>query len=299
MSIFKYFMVTSVCLLGACTDGSVQTDSFDRLESPSPMMAPAPMMSKSSGRQMDTFGDEGGPVEQTAYMAYRYNYDFALPVEAVPSSADKHAQICTDAGPELCQIISRSTQEYNPDNVSASLYLRAEPVWLVGYTKTIMDTVEGADGKMTSSSVSAEDLTRQILDVDARLSAQITLRERLTALLETRDAKLPDLLALERELARVQGEIESATSSLKALRQRVGMSIVNVNYQTRSRAVSNSAVAPIGRALKQFVATLSEGLASVITFLAMMLPWFLLVILPGILGLVWLKRRLSKKASKT
>jgi hypothetical protein len=298
MSIFRYFMVTSIGLLGACTDSSVQADRFDMLESP-PMMAPAPMVSKSSGRQANEFAEDGGQVEQPAYMAYRYNYDFALPVGAVPSSADQHAQICMDAGPKLCQIISRSTQEYNPDNVSASLYLRAEPEWLVGYTKTIADTIVGADGKMTSSSVSAEDLTRQILDVDARLSAQITLRERLSALLETRDAKLPDLLALERELARVQGEIESATSSLKALRQRVGMSIVNINYQTRSRAVSNSAVAPIGRALKQFVATVSEGLASVIYFLAMMLPWFLLVILPGIFGLVWLKRRLSKKTSKT
>lgn len=294
MSIFKCFVVSSVVLLAACSDNSVQSE-HGRLD----MAAPAPMMSKSSGRQMDTFADEAGTVEQTAYMAYRYNYDFALPVGSVPSSAERHAQICLDAGPKLCQIISRSTQEYNPDNVSASLYLRAEPEWLVGYTKTMMDTVEGADGKMTSSSVSAEDLTRQILDVDARLSAQTTLRERLTALLETRDAKLPDLLALERELARVQGEIESATSNLKALRQRVGMSIVNVNYQTRSRAVSTSAVAPVGRALKQFVSTLSEGLASVITFLAMMLPWFLLVILPGIFSLVWLKRRLSKKASKS
>jgi hypothetical protein len=293
MSIRKCFVVSSLVILAACTDGSVE------FETSSDFAAPAPMMSKSSAPQMDEYAGNAGEVEQTAYMAYRYNYDFALPVGSVPSSVDRHAQICLDAGPKLCQIISRSTQEYNPDNVSASLYLRAEPTWLVGYTQTIMDTVEGADGKMTSSSVSAEDLTRQILDVDARLSAQITLRERLMALLETRNAELPDLLALERELARVQAEIESATSNLKALSQRVGMSIVNINYQTRSRAVSNSAVAPIGRALKQFVATVSEGLASVITFLAMLLPWFLLVILPGIFSLVWLKRRLSKKSSKT
>lgn len=293
MSIFKCLIVSSVCLLAACADGDVQTERLDFVA------APAPMMSKASGPEMDGSAGRGGAVEQTAYMAYRYNYDFALPVGFVPSSVDRHAQICIDAGPKFCQIITRSTQEYNVDNVSASLRLRAEPEWLIAYTKTIMSTVEDADGKMTSSSVSAEDLTRQILDVDARLSAQRTLRDRLSALLETRDAKLPDLLALERELARVQGEIESATSTLKALRQRVGMSIVNINYQTRSRAVSSSAIAPIGRALKQFVATLSEGFASVIYFLAMVLPWFLLIILPGIFGGLWIKRRRSKKVSKT
>lgn len=291
MSIFKFLGASAVILLASCSDSDVQSQ-YDRLDMAA---APAPMMSKSAGPEMEMSGGQGGESAPTSYMAYRYNYDFALPVAAVALTADRHAQICTDAGPKLCQIISQSTQEYNPDNVYASIQLRAEPAWLVGYTTTLHDTVETADGKMTSSSVSAEDLTRQILDVDARLSAQTTLRDRLIALLETRNAELPDLLALERELARVQGEIESATSTLKALRQRVGMSIVTMNYQTRSRAVSNSAVAPIGRALKGFIGTLSEGMASVIYFLAMILPWFLLVILPGIFGVVWFRRRRARK----
>jgi hypothetical protein len=291
MSIFKSIAASSVMLLVACTDGGVQS----QIEQMDMVAAPAPMMSRSAGPDMESSGGVGGATAPTSYMAYRYNYDFALPVAAVPLTADRHAQICVDAGPKLCQIISRSTQEYDPDNIYASIQLRAQPDWLVGYTKTLLDTVETAEGKMTSSSVSAEDLTRAILDVDARLSAQTTLRDRLSALLETRNAELSDLLALERELARVQGEIESATSTLKALRQRVSMSIVTMNYQTRSRAVSSSAVAPIGQALKDFIGTLSDGMASVIYFLAMILPWFTLVILPGILGVVWFRRRRARK----
>lgn len=293
MSFAKYLLVPSMVLLAACSDGN------DALEYEADMAAPAPMMMKSSAPQREmAVGDSSGSddVQQTSYMAYRYNYDFALPVASVPVTVDRHAQLCLDAGPKLCQIISRSTQEYNPDTVSASLQLRAEPKWLESYTRTILDSVDEADGKMTSSSVSAEDLTRQILDVDARLSAQITLRDRLTALLETRNAELPDLLALERELARVQGDIESATSRLKALRQRVGMSILTINYQTQTRAVSSSAVSPIGRALKQFVSTLSEGFASVISFVAVLLPWFLLIILPGVFVLRWMLRRRNRSS---
>lgn len=151
---------------------------------------------------------------------------------------------------------------------------------------------------MTHSGVSAEDLTRSILDTSARLKAQTTLRTRLEGLLETRDAKLPDLLALERELARVQGQIESATTQLNVLRKRVSMSVVDINYQTKQVAVSRGAFSNVGRAIKGFVGDFADGLASVIEFFARVLPWLLLVILPGL----WLVRRFwrgrrTKKAS--
>jgi len=151
----------------------------------------------------------------------------------------------------------------------------------------MQSSVKAAKGKMINNSVSAEDLTRQILDTDARLKAQTTLRDRLQGLLATRDAKLNDLLALERELARVQAQIESATTTLNLLRKRVSMSVVNISYNSQNVAVSQSALAPIGRALKGFIGRFSSGLANVINFLAAILPWFILVILPGL----WLLRR--------
>ena len=44
----------------------------------------------------------------------------------------------------------------------------------------------------------------------------------------------------------------------------------------------------IARAIKGFVGDFSRGLASVIEFFAAILPWLLLVILPGL----WLLRRI-------
>ena len=168
------------------------------------------------------------------FLAYRYNYGFRLPARAVAATSKSHAQTCLDAGPRLCQVINSSTSAYNEDNVTANLSLRAEPDWLEGFKTSMQSSVEAAKGKMTNNSVSAEDLTRQILDTDARLKAQKTLRDRLQGLLATRDAKLNDLLALERELARVQSQIESATTTLNVLRKRVSMSVVNINYQRRA-----------------------------------------------------------------
>jgi len=231
-----------------------------------------------------------------SFLAYRYNYGFSLPTKSVAAIAQSHAQICLDAGPNKCQVLNSSTSAFNDDNVNANLSLRAAPNWLDGFKSEIQSSVEAAKGKMINNSVSAEDLTRQILDTDARLKAQTTLRDRLQRLLATRDAKLNDLLALERELARVQSQIESATTTLNVLRKRVSMSVVNINYQSQSVAVSQSALAPIGRALKAFVGGFSRGLGDVINFMAAILPWFILVILPGL----WLLRRWwrSRHASK-
>ncbi len=242
---------------------------------------------------------QDNPSSQS-FLAYRYNYGFSLPAKSVAATAKSHAQICLEAGPNKCQVLNSSTSAYNKDQVSANLSLRAEPNWLDSFKSEIQSSVEAAKGDMTNNSVSAEDLTRQILDTDARLKAQTTLRDRLQRLLATRDAKLNDLLALERELARVQSQIESATTTLNVLRKRVSMSVVNINYQSQSVAVSQSALSPIGRALKGFVGGFSRGLADVINFLAAILPWLILVIIPGLwLMRKWWRGRQIRKSSVT
>ena len=234
------------------------------------------------------------PTAQS-FLAYRYNYGFQLPAKSVAATSKSHADICIKAGPSKCQVLSSSTSAQNEDYVSARLSLRAEPSWLETFTAQMQSSVKDAKGKMTGSSVSAEDLTRQILDTDARLKAQTTLRDRLQGLLATRNAELKDLLALERELARVQGQIESATTTLNVLRKRVSMSVVDINYQSQSVAVSQSALAPIGRALKNFVGEFAYGLSNVIGFFAGILPWLIFVIIPGI----WISMKLWRRRKKS
>ena len=284
----------SLLLLAGCNESSSYSFHGSRSAAPPPVAMESDMAySKVASEPAPTASNN--PTSQS-YLAYRYNYGFDLPARSVAATAKSHAEICQDAGPGKCQLLSSSTNDSNNDYVSANLSLRAEPAWLETFIGQIQTSVSEQDGRMTSNSVSAEDLTRSILDTDARLKAQTTLRDRLQGLLATRDAELPDLLALERELARVQSEIESATTTLAVLRQRVTMSQVNINYQSQSVAVSRSAFAPIAAALKSFFGELSQGLAGVISFFAFILPWLLFVILPGLFLLRWIWRRRKKKS---
>lgn len=231
------------------------------------------------------------------YLAYRYGYGLVMPSAAIKSTADKHMQICRDAGPSKCQITGSNTQTHSKQNIRANLSLRAEPKWLESFVAQMKLDIADIKGRVESENTSVEDLTRAILDTDARLKAKLVLRTRLENLLETRDAKLADLLSLERELARVQAEIESATANLKALQARISMSVVNINYTSERLAVSRSSISPIGRALKDFVSILSGGVAGVINFFAYLLPWFIFVILPGFFVGRWFFRTQRRKTN--
>lgn len=280
--------------LVACEDGSNYSGAMDMAEAD---FAPAPQTIQKTARSESEITGANDANSAAAYLAYRYGFGLVMPSKSVKATSDKHMQICRDAGTSKCQITGSNTNNRSDTDVRANLSFRAEPEWLQTFITGMKADVAEVNGRIESENTNVEDLTRAILDTDARLKAQKTLRTRLENLLETRDAKLPDLLTLERELARVQAEIESATANLKALRARVSMSVVNISYTSERVAVSRSSVSPIGSALKDVVSIVSEGIAGVILFFAFLLPWLIFVIIPGFFAGRWFWRRRKKAKS--
>lgn len=83
-------------------------------------------------------------------------------------------------------------------------------------------------GRLDSVNVTAEDVGEEYVDVGARLDNSRRLEQRLVALLATRTGKLSDVLAVERELARVREEIERYEGRLRYLRTRAALSTLSV-----------------------------------------------------------------------
>ena len=75
-------------------------------------------------------------------------------------------------------------------------------------------------GRATHRTVRREDVTEQVVDVEARLGTLRAVRERLREYLQRADA-MADLVQVERELARVQGEIDLLEARQRALSSRV------------------------------------------------------------------------------
>jgi hypothetical protein len=240
----------------------------------------------------------GQPVDPVSYLAYSYALGLEVPGERLIGLMDGHAAACRSAGLRVCQVVG-SSRHGDPDaRLGGSLSLRAEPEWLQRFMQGAQRDAVGADGRVTRQSTSTEDLTRSIIDTEATLRAKRGLRDRLQQLLATRPGSLADLLAVERELARVQGELDSTESNLTAMRTRVSMSALTIEYESTARAVAGSTLEPLRLALIGFLDTLIESTAALVEVVGGLLPWVLAIWL-----LVWLllrfrRRRASRRAAR-
>jgi len=277
--------------------------SRDEAYAPGVAEAEAPMADMAVGRSAAYGGADiappapapGGEVANAGVMlAYSYSMGIKAPKTAIAPLVAAHERACVEAGPSVCQVMGSSVNSYGDDHVSGYLNLRAEPKWLETFRGGVASDAEKSGGELAANTVSTEDLTQYIIDTSARLEAKKTLRERIRNLLETREGSLNDVLAAERALADVQGEIDSMTASLEAAKARVAMSALSISYSSDPET-SVSMWKPLGEAFQSFGRTSMQSLADAVNFVARTWPFFILgLIVLGILRLWWLGRR--KKA---
>jgi hypothetical protein len=223
-------------------------------------------------------------------IAYSYQRAVEVPFVHVRSLLEQHARACRDAGAAVCLIEGSNTYSQGENHIVGNLTVRATPAWIEAFLGGLESEVTGLKGRVTSANQTAENLTRQITDSEARLRALKTLRERLTALLADRPGRLADLLELERELARVQGEIDAYESMVAVMRERVSRSALTVSYTSAPVAFSEDAWEPLKQAFNDFAVNAATAFGMLITLVAVLLPW--VVVVGGLIWLgVWFVRR--------
>ncbi|MEO6447371.1 MAG: DUF4349 domain-containing protein [Gemmatimonadaceae bacterium] len=95
-------------------------------------------------------------------------------------------------------------------------------------------------GTVETITSDAQDVGEEFVDLSARVRNARRLETRLVALLDTRTGKLEDVLAVERELARVREDIERLEGRLRYLETRVATSTLLVTLHERAPLVSAS-----------------------------------------------------------
>lgn len=95
-------------------------------------------------------------------------------------------------------------------------------------------------GRVEQSSTSVQDVGEEFVDLNARMANSKRLESRLIDLLATRTGRLEDVLAVERELARVRQEIERSEGRLRYLGARVAMSTLSVTVSEREPVVGEN-----------------------------------------------------------
>ena len=111
------------------------------------------------------------------------------------------------------------------DGSSADLQLRV-PSALLDATMNEVASL----GAVRERSVSAQDITDQIIDLDARRAALTATRDRLRELLKRAEG-IRAIMEVENELTRVQGQLDSMDRQLESMRDRVALSQLSVRLE--------------------------------------------------------------------
>jgi len=142
----------------------------------------------------------------------------------------------------------------------------------------LTDIIKKSGGYESATSIEGEDLSKQIIDTEARLRSRTLLSKRLTELLRTRDGSVDELVKAERAVTEVNEEIDKARGWLKEMRGRIAFSKVIVNYESDSPG-AGSFTAPIRNAWNSMSSILGSSIGSLITIVTVTLPWILLLAL--------------------
>ena len=107
----------------------------------------------------------------------------------------------------------------------------------------------GSMETLASTSTSSEDVTTQLIDVEARIKAQQASVERVRQLLAQAQS-IRDIMAIESELAQRQAELDSLAQQQAYLKDQTSMATVKVNIERsptrrpRSRRTTTPASSP-------------------------------------------------------
>lgn len=175
---------------------------------------------------------------------------------------------------------STQVQHYQGAVSSATLVLRIPQAQFGALVPKLREL-----GEISAENTAAEDVTDQYVDVAARLASAKTLEKRLLELAAERGSGVEALLAVERELARVRGEIESYEGRMRQWNDQIAMSTLTLQIATRAPAIAavpepglgtriTSGFAESISAMKDFFASASVALVSLLPWLVFLIPAF-------------------------
>lgn len=226
-------------------------------------------------------------------MAYVYDYGFRLEAEGIADLQERHADMCQAAGPYVCQIVSQShSGRVDDDFASGRLELAVIADQARAFGTRLGAAAETVGGEQVTAAITGEDLTKNMVDTEARLRSRRALRDRMMEVLRTRTGSVEELVEAERSVARINEEIDAANSWLAEMRQRVAFTRINIDYSTAA-APSSDFLGPVSTAVSSIGSILGYLLAIAIVLGSVAIP-----IVAGVYGVRWAKAKLATNTAE-
>jgi hypothetical protein len=219
------------------------------------------------------------------YVAVRHDLGILTPADGVQAAWKAAVDACLSAGCELLASSIDHDDERRP--VSAMLDARLPPAALPAFLDRL-----GGLGRVGRHSTTADDRTDEVIDTEAKQKNMAEFRDSLRRMLATSGARLKDLIEVERELTRVQSDLDSLATRRKTLANDTDKVRVAVSFGAVPSVLETGMWAPVKQAALRAGHVLARSLATLIETTIALLPW-LLVLVAATLAVraVWRRRR--------
>jgi Domain of unknown function (DUF4349) len=217
------------------------------------------------------------------FIALRHSLTLETSASRIKPVFESWAQRCVFPHCELQ--VANFAREAQGTPASATLEMRIQPKQADGFIAALTQ-----DADIVAHNRSSEDRTDQVIDVEAQQKNLTQLRDQLRAMLSQRSGSLKDTLEVQRELANTQSRLDSLAGMRKVLANETEKVSLSVNLQAKPEPLSAQVWSPLREAWQNMGSVTASSTASIVTFVAAILPW-LVIGLP----VLWLLRRVWKR----
>lgn len=299
MKFYKFLALTLLLsLLTACASQRVQNESA-RVARPevkegfvandSKSLASNKPESETTKVSLDQAGQSQTVAEAMDRKILR-NADLTLEVSAPQETQRKIASIAESAGGFVVTSESKQLQTAGgaTHELEVNLVIRV-PAAQFGPT---LDQIRSTSNRVIQEKITGQDVTEEFIDLEAHLKTQKALELQFLEIMK-QARKVEDALEVQRQIAGVRSEIEKLEGRKRYLENRASLSTITVSLQTPTAIAVNTS--GFGRDIREAVADSVQVAISIVLFLIrfviVMVPVFLLIILPGYLITRQLLRR--------
>ncbi len=182
-------------------------------------------------------------------------------------------------------LVQSDVQTNDASSLGRTIVVRIAPQYFEAFIAEVGKGVNHFDRK----DVSAEDVTEEYVDVEARIKAKKILEERYFDLLKKAN-KISEMLLIEKELATIREEIEAQQGRLKFLQNRVAQSTVTIDFYKKQDVILGSTES-YGSKMRDALKSGFNGLSSF--FLGLLYMWPIILIF--VIVYIVYRKKIKKK----
>jgi Domain of unknown function (DUF4349) len=238
------------------------------------------------------------PAQSGESYIYDHNLTVSMASEFIKARFERARDRCQNDPALKCKITSASFRLLGgPDaplpvaNLSVALPHDGVTVFEESLLAALPDEDAG-DVRVTSRNTSAQNVTNQVKDIDARLNQLTDYRSRMMQLAKRGGAKTEDLIKIEGEISRTQSEIEQIEGQRRDLAERIAKENLSISFEPQSTTAD--ALQPIADVWQSSLRLLGSSAATVLALTIGILPWLPVLALVYFL-IRWLWRRARRK----